>query len=226
MYFDATTLKPVGPTIASAVESSCVTPTDDGAHIVLATLDNFIRVFDGVSGIEQVEPIAHGGPVTRIAVDPTGTRFAVGGRTGKVIVYDMETGKPLTGPLWHDPTHSRTSTVDITSLEFSRDGTQLLTAGTDGTVRLWDMGPKKGDPVPGWLPDLAESAGGIRLRQPEGNIGVPQLVSVSYKEREAARTRLTGLTATNAWGQVARWFYTPPGSGGGAYRQNHFEKTP
>ncbi len=226
VYFDATTLKPVGPAIASAAEASCVTPTEDGAHIILATLDNFVRVFDGISGIESLEPIAHGGPVTRIAVDPSGTRFAVGGRSGKVVVYDMETGKPITGPLWHDPSHSRNSALEITALEFSRDGSQLLTAGTDHTARLWDMGPQKGDPIPGWLPELAESVGGVRLRQPEGNGGVPHLVSVPYKEREAARTRLTGLDETNAWGQMARWFYTPPESQEGTYRQNRPEKMP
>ena len=175
VYFDATTLKPVGPTIASTVEASCVTPTEDGAHIILATVDNFVRVFDGVSGIESVEPIAHGGPVTQIAVAPNGTRFAVGGRNGKVVVYDMETGKPITDPLWHDSLHTLDSAVEITAIEFSRDGTQLLTAGTDHTARLWDMGPQKGDPIPDWLPELAESVGGVRLRQPEGNIGVPQL---------------------------------------------------
>lgn len=226
VYFDATTLKPVGPAIASAAEASCVTMAENGGHIILATLDNFVRVFDGVSGIESVEPIAHGGPVTRIAVDPSGTRFAVGGRSGKVVVYDMETGKPITGPLWHDPSHSRNSAVEITALEFSRDGSQLLTAGTDHTARLWDMGPQKGDSVPGWLPELAESVGGIRLRQPEGNGGVPQLVSVPYKEREAARTRLAGKTGTNAWGQLARWFYTPPDLLEGTYRQNRPEKMP
>ena len=74
------------------------------------------------------------------------------------------------------------------------------------------MGPQKGDPIPDWLPELAESVGGVRLRQPEGNIGVPQLVSIPFKEREIARTRLVGTAATNAWGQLARWFYTPPES--------------
>ena len=63
---------------------------------------------------------------------PSGDRLAVGGTGGLVTIFDLESGAARelighTGLIYH--------------LEFSADGTSLVTSGTeDGTVRVWPLG--------------------------------------------------------------------------------------
>jgi WD40 repeat protein len=50
---------------------------------------------------------------------------------GTARVWDTKTGEPITGPLKHDGGYVR-------SVEFSPDGTKVLTAAADKTARIWN----------------------------------------------------------------------------------------
>ena len=60
--------------------------------------------------------------------------MAVGSEAGDVRVYDMETGQPVAKCSGHSG--------GIYVLQFLPDGSRLVTAGFDGTVRIYDMSGK------------------------------------------------------------------------------------
>ncbi|MDD5371066.1 MAG: WD40 repeat domain-containing protein, partial [Anaerolineaceae bacterium] len=62
------------------------------------------------------------------------SRIALGGATGKIFIYETESGKLLQTLAGHEE--------DVTSLAFSPDGAILASGGQDGAIRLWDI--KKG----------------------------------------------------------------------------------
>jgi WD40 repeat protein len=208
-FVDPDTGKPVGVPIPMDVDLRCVEVSDDGRRIVYVTLDNIVRVVDGNTGVLVNDPMPQGANIRLLAIDRGGGRFAIGGDNGRAEVFDMETGRSLTGPLWHDDSQRADSPLPMTAVQFSPDGRQLLAAATAGGARLWDLGPRESDPIPAWLPDLAESVGGLRLTRPGRANETPQLVPVPYGEREATRTRLGSLDVTNDWGNLARWFLSP-----------------
>src|SRR5205807_770650 len=69
------------------------------------------------------------GSLHQLAFDPEGTRLALAGMDGTVLVREV-TGAER----WRASRH----TDAVTSLAFSPDGRRLASAGWDGTVRLWD----------------------------------------------------------------------------------------
>jgi WD40 repeat protein/class 3 adenylate cyclase len=67
------------------------------------------------------------GQIEANAYSPDGTRLALPG-----VIYDADNGKAL----FLLPGH----TEEVTSLSFNSDGTRLITASNDNTVKIWDMG--------------------------------------------------------------------------------------
>jgi len=209
-FFSAETGEPVGPSSTRYAETQIVQASEDGTRVVSTARDNFIRVFDGASGLPLYEPVPHGTPTSQLVIDQRGRRFAVAGPDGRAEVFDLATGCSLTGPLWHDTTRRPDSRLALSDLRFSRDGQQLLTAGEDGCVCLWDLGPTPEEPVPDWVPSLAESIGGVRLVGSATDSHALRAVPMAYVEREAAHRDFAGIGATNSWGKLAHWFFAPP----------------
>jgi WD40 repeat protein len=69
--------------------------------------------------------------ILALAISPDASHMAVGGESGDVRIYELDTGK-LTGKC------SGSSTA-IYTLQFSPDSSRLITAGFEGTVRVYDM---------------------------------------------------------------------------------------
>ena len=69
--------------------------------------------------------------VVDLAVSPDGRRLAAGLRTGEVLVWEVDSDKPLARLVGH---RERVSAV-----WFSPDSSELLTGSWDETLRLWDM---------------------------------------------------------------------------------------
>ncbi len=95
------------------------------------------------------------GRARSVALSPDGTRVAIVGEDPVVQVQDASSGVTLAslrGP--------------ITAVRFSTDGQQILSAGSDGSVRLWSVG---GDElrsfagIAGQVHDAAFSADGSRV---------------------------------------------------------------
>lgn len=79
------------------------------------------------------------------AINPDETLFASGSDDKKISIFDMKTRKLVKEIDEHR--------AQIKSLEFSPDGTKLVTSAADSTVRMWDLEKLLG---PKWKPKPAE----------------------------------------------------------------------
>lgn len=66
-----------------------------------------------------------------ISFSTCGKLLASGGRDGKLIIWDANTGEPLLGPM---QSHSQS----IHSVAFSPDGTRVISGSRDKSIRVWD----------------------------------------------------------------------------------------
>lgn len=69
---------------------------------------------------------------TVLAFDRNGTKLACGLSNGSIALYDIEAGTETERFTGHDSV--------ISALSFTRAGTALVSAGTDSTVRWWNVG--------------------------------------------------------------------------------------
>ncbi len=72
----------------------------------------------------------HDSLVCSIAFDPAGERIATGGKDGRLVVWQADSGTEH----WRAAAHGS----DIQDVAFSPEGTRLATAGRDGAFKLWD----------------------------------------------------------------------------------------
>ncbi|HEY6532969.1 MAG TPA: WD40 repeat domain-containing protein, partial [Acidimicrobiales bacterium] len=87
------------------------------------------EVYDATSGA----PIPFEHRLEARLFGPRGTWFAVAESSGTVRLHDQVTGEPIGSPMaGHDGL--------IKNFVPSPDGTRFLTAGVDGTTRVWDVG--------------------------------------------------------------------------------------
>jgi dipeptidyl aminopeptidase/acylaminoacyl peptidase len=79
--------------------------------------------------------------VSDIVFSPDGKRVVTASQDGTAIIWDAQTGQPVTEPLSH--------AGSVVSAEFSPDGTRIVTASMDDTARVWDAqtGRKLGEPM-------------------------------------------------------------------------------
>jgi WD40 repeat protein len=118
----------------------------DGQRIATASADGLVRIWNATTGAE-VQSLRHGRRARQAVFSPDGRKLASAGQAAgrhEVAVWDLATGaKSLVLP--HGNSY-------LTQIEFSPDGTRLLTIGSEG-ARMWDVG--KGHEIPGLqVPDV------------------------------------------------------------------------
>ena len=159
--WDVAAGKSLSLTPRSQIYQASVSP--DGQRIATATEDGLVRIWNATTGTE-VQSLRHGRRARNAVFSSDGRTLASGGQVAgrhEVAVWDLATGeKSLVLP--HGNSY-------ITQIEFSPDGSRLLTVGSEG-ARVWDMG--KGQEISGLqVPDVKSATfdpHGSRLAMVQG----------------------------------------------------------
>lgn len=125
--------QPIAPAFADHPDViDFLTFSVDGSRLVSGSRDGTLILRDAVSGqvLKQLKYDGSGG----MALGPGGEMLAMfddfAGQSG-LELRDLTTGQQIAGPVFG---HSGA----IQSINYSRDGSLLVTAGADKTLRLWD----------------------------------------------------------------------------------------
>ncbi len=80
--------------------------------------------------LPAAEPVRVEGPLTLLVTSPDERFLGLASNATNVWVRQAQTGQVIAGPLIHDR--------DVAAIQFSPDGTCLVTATLDGTARIWN----------------------------------------------------------------------------------------
>ena len=99
---------------------------------VSACADRVARLWNAKT-CQPAGEFRHRSAVRSATFNPDGRLLATACWDNTVRVWDIESGREVIPPLWHEANPFR--------IEFSPDGRRLLTACASGLVRLWDLAP-------------------------------------------------------------------------------------
>jgi WD40 repeat protein len=102
----------------------------DGRHIVSASSDGTVKMWDAESGREFRTFFGHTSRVLSVAFSPDGRRIVSASSDKTVKVWDTERGKEVRTLQGH--------TNNVTSAAYSSDGRHIVSTSLDKTVKVWD----------------------------------------------------------------------------------------
>lgn len=112
----------------------CVAWHPNNAYVVTGSSggDKTVRVWDVQTGLARRIFTGHTGNITSLAVSGSGKSIASGDDKGDILVWDIASGRLVKRMKGH-------GRGGIWSLDWSVESTVLVSAGADGTVRVWDV---------------------------------------------------------------------------------------
>jgi WD40 repeat protein len=113
----------------AGISSLCFSP--DGTQIAMGCYDAAVRIVDAHTLKEIAKPLeGHTGPVTCIAFAAEATRLVSGSFVNELFVWDLESREQPVKCVGHSAT--------VLSVDISRNSDEIVSAGADDTVRIWD----------------------------------------------------------------------------------------
>jgi WD40 repeat protein/DNA-binding SARP family transcriptional activator len=104
-----------------------------GERLATASMDGTLRIWNVFHSQEYLSFPTHGG-AGRIAFSPDGSRLAAGtGLQGEVHLWDLANGEESINLSWGGHPGG------VVAVAFSPDGMQLVSAGVDGSLKIWDV---------------------------------------------------------------------------------------
>jgi WD40 repeat protein len=114
-----------------------ITFTPDGKHVVTASFDHTLKLWDASTAKEIKTfggPNGHRDMVVTLALSRDGTRLASGGQDNLLKVWDVPTSKAV---------HDFAQKAQSLGVALSPDGTKLAGAGKDGALVVWNAADGK-----------------------------------------------------------------------------------
>ena len=135
----------------------------DGKTLVSGSSDRTVRVWDLATG-RPTRMLPHDGWVESLSVSADGSLLATGSvfpTRGNVHVWDLKTGERLHA--WRSRNGGGTLTRSRGAVTLSRDGSSVIAALGDGSLRRWDVATGKELPSPSrsWRSCPAMDSGGL-----------------------------------------------------------------
>lgn len=174
----------------------------NGAYVFTASGagDKTVRMWDIVRGTSVRLYTGQVGNITSMACSPGGHIVASADDRGEIILWHLDTGRLIKRMRGH-------GRGGIWSLDWSVESTALVSAGADGTVRVWDVQPNKesqskvaGEGIAGAKVDT--SAGTLNKSKTKKDVAVSpdQISAFPTKKSPVYKVRFTQMNLVMAAG--------------------------
>lgn len=131
-------VRPLGHVISHEGKPACVVYSPDRSYVATVTEDGKVSLFDGKTGEPHGAPRELGGPGRWVDFHKDGRHFLTTAGT-KAVVWSVDEATPSGAVIEHPGEGNR----EIRMARFSPDGSLIVTAGADGTARIWDAATRK-----------------------------------------------------------------------------------
>ena len=134
----------------------CVAYSPNGHRLVSAGVDQTVKLWDAETGREMLTLRGHLDNVFSVAFSPDGYQIASASLDNTVRIWDATPMDEDLRPEYLTYRGHRSAVMDVAF--HPKDGRSVVSAGTDGMVRMWDFRSGKG------VASISESPSGVGLR--------------------------------------------------------------